>query len=77
MSDEDKIQHTVALNLCAKLTSLQSDISSLQHDLVLHYSAINVPSYKTKGAVDRLSRTMDGVEEQLDKIRRELEELDR
>jgi SMC interacting uncharacterized protein involved in chromosome segregation len=56
---------------------LHSAASGLQHELVLHYSAINVPAHKTKGSVERLSRQMEKVEEELDAIRDELEGLER
>ena len=77
MSDEPKIQHTDALQLCNQLTSLQHSVSSLQHELVLHYSATGVPSHKTKGRVESLSRELERTEEQLEIIRNELEELGR
>ena len=77
MSDEPKIQHTDALQLCAGLKNLQHSIGSLQHELVLHYSATGVPSHKTKGKVESLSRELERTEEQLEIIRDELEELDR
>ena len=77
MSDEPKIQHTDALQLCAGLKNLQHSIGSLQHELVLHYSATGVPSHKTKGKVESLSRELEQTEEQLEIIRDELEELDR
>ena len=77
MSDEAKIQHTDALQLCDQLTSLQHSVSSLQHELVLHYSATGVPSHKTKGKVESLSRELERTGEQLEMIRDELEELGR
>ena len=77
MSDEPKIQHTEALSLCNQLTSLQHSVSGLQDELVLHYSATGVPSHKTKGKVESLSRELERTEEQLEIIRNELEELDR
>jgi len=74
---EDKIQHTDALELCNQLTHLNQRISSLQHELVLHYCATGVPSGKTKGSANSLERRMEMVSEQLDTIRAELDDLDR
>lgn len=74
---ESKIQHTDALSLCNRLTSLHNQISGLQHELVLHYCATGVPSYKTKGAINCLEREMERVQDELDVIKAELEELDR
>jgi len=74
---EEKIQHTEALQLCHKLTQLQSAAASLSHELVLHYSATGVPSRKTRGPVGRLKRQMEQTRKQLEVIEQELEELDR
>lgn len=74
---EDEIQHTDALDLCNRLSTLNSQISRLQHELVLHYSSKGVPSHKTKGAVNTLSREMERTQEQLGVIKQELENLDR
>jgi hypothetical protein len=77
MTDEPKIQHTEALELCNDLKNLQGRISSLYHELVLHYCATGVPSHKTAGKVESLRRQMDRVGGQLDTIEAELEGLDR
>jgi len=77
MSDEPKIQHTDALELCNDLKQLQGRVSGLYHELVLHYCATGVPSHKTDGAIKSLRRQMDRVEEQLAVIEAELEDLDR
>jgi hypothetical protein len=78
MSDtEPKIQHTDALELCSDLKQLQGRVSSLYHELVLHYCATGVPSSKTAGQIRALRRQMDRVNEQLETIESELEGLDR
>ena len=77
MSNEEQIQHTAAVQLCSRLTELQSRIGSLQHELVLHYSAKKVPSRKTRGSVTSLKHGMERTKEELETIEAELEKLDR
>lgn len=74
---EAKIQHTDALELCNDLKQLQGSISTLFHELVLHYSATGVPAHKTAGKISSVRRKIDSVLEQLDTIDAELEGLDR
>lgn len=76
-NQEEKIQHTDALQLCSDLKGLQHQTAALYHELVLHYCATGVPSHKTEGGINSLRRQMERVQEQLDVIESELARLDR